>query len=290
MKRNYTIVTDSSCDLPADLAEKMGIRVVPLAVTLDGKMYLNYLDGRSIAFEDFYSQLAEGKEVSTSAVNLAQFRTVIEAELLSGHDVLYMGFSSGLSATFSSGAAVARELQEEYPESRVETVDTLCASLGQGMLVYQAALEKAAGQSLDEVKAFVEQRRLHICHWFTVSDLQQLRRGGRVSGATARFATVLNIKPVMHVDNEGKLINMGKARGRAASIKALVDKMEELAIEPEKQLVFISHGNCYDEAQHLAELVHERFGCKSLINFVGPVIGAHSGQGTMALFFVGKER
>lgn len=288
--RYYTIVTDSSCDLPASLAEKLGIRVVPLSVFVEGKQYYNYLDGRDIAFEDFYQQMGQGKLVTTSAVNVELFKTIMESELLTGHDVLYIGFSSGLSGTYNAGRMAAAELQEEYPNSTILTVDSLCASLGQGMLVYQAALQKAGGKSIEEVRDFCEETKLKVCHWFTVDDLHQLKRGGRISGATALIGTMLNIKPVLHVDNEGKLINMAKARGRNGAIQALVDQMEKAAIEPEKQTIFISHGNCYDEAKRLAELVHERFGCKSVINFVGPTIAAHSGQGTLALFFIGTER
>ncbi|MDY4954113.1 MAG: DegV family protein [Candidatus Onthomonas sp.] len=288
--RYYTIVTDSSCDLPASLAEKLGIRVVPLSVFVEGKQYYNYLDGRDISFEDFYQQMGEGKMVTTSAVNVEMFKTIMESELLTGHDVLYIGFSSGLSGTYNAGRMAAAELQEEYPNSTILTVDSLCASLGQGMLVYQAALQKAGGKSIEEVRDFCEETKLKVCHWFTVDDLHQLKRGGRISGATALIGTMLNIKPVLHVDNEGKLINMTKARGRNGAIQALVDQMEKAAIEPEKQTIFISQGNCYDEAKRLAELVHERFGCKSVINFVGPTIAAHSGQGTLALFFIGTER
>lgn len=288
--RYYTIVTDSSCDLPASLAEKLGIRVVPLSVFVEGKQYYNYLDGRDISFEDFYQQMGEGKMVTTSAVNVEMFKTIMESELLTGHDVLYIGFSSGLSGTYNAGRMAAAELQEEYPNSTILTVDSLCASLGQGMLVYQAALQKAGGKSIEEVRDFCEETKLKVCHWFTVDDLHQLKRGGRISGATALIGTMLNIKPVLHVDNEGELINMTKARGRNGAIQALVDQMEKAAIEPEKQTIFISHGNCYDEAKRLAELVHERFGCKSVINFVGPTIAAHSGQGTLALFFIGTER
>ena len=288
--RNYTIVTDSSCDLPAPLLEKMGIRVVPLAVNLDGKTYFNYPDGRAIGFEEYYAQLRSGKQATTSAVNMSLFRTVMEAELIAGHDVLYLGFSSGLSGTFNAGAMAARELQEEYPEFELIAVDTLCACMGQGLLVYLAALEKAGGKSMHEVRDFVEAQKLHICHWYTVDDLQHLKRGGRIGGTTARLGTMLNIKPVMNMDNEGKLAAVSKARGRAAALRALVDKMGEQAIEPEKQTVFIAHADCYDDAHKVAEMIHERFGSKSLINYIGPVIGAHAGPGTVALFFVGKER
>ena len=288
--RYYTIVTDSSCDLPAPLLEKMGIRVVPLAVNLDGKTYFNYPDGRAIGFEEYYAQLRSGKQATTSAVNMSLFRTVMEAELIAGHDVLYLGFSSGLSGTFNAGAMAARELQEEYPEFELIAVDTLCACMGQGLLVYLAALEKAGGKSMHEVRDFVEAQKLHICHWYTVDDLQHLKRGGRIGGTTARLGTMLNIKPVMNMDNEGKLAAVSKARGRAAALRVLVDKMGEQAIEPEKQTVFIAHADCYDDAHKVAEMVHERFGSKSLINYIGPVIGAHAGPGTVALFFVGKER
>ena len=288
--RYYTIVTDSSCDLPAPLLEKMGIRVVPLAVNLDGKTYFNYPDGRAIGFEEYYAQLRSGKQATTSAVNMSLFRTVMEAELIAGHDVLYLGFSSGLSGTFNAGAMAARELQEEYPEVELIAVDTLCACMGQGLLVYLAALEKAGGKSMHEVRDFVEAQKLHICHWYTVDDLQHLKRGGRIGGTTARLGTMLNIKPVMNMDNEGKLAAVSKARGRAAALRALVEKMGEQAIEPEKQTVFIAHADCYDDAHKVAEMVHERFGSKSLINYIGPVIGAHAGPGTVALFFVGKER
>ena len=288
--RYYTIVTDSSCDLPAPLLEKMGIRVVPLAVNLDGKTYFNYPDGRAIGFEEYYAQLRSGKQATTSAVNMSLFRTVMEAELIAGHDVLYLGFSSGLSGTFNAGAMAARELQEEYPEIELIAVDTLCACMGQGLLVYLAALEKAGGKSMHEVRDFVEAQKLHICHWYTVDDLQHLKRGGRIGGTTARLGTMLNIKPVMNMDNEGKLAAVSKARGRAAALRALVDKMGEQAIEPEKQTVFIAHADCYDDAHKVAEMIHERFGSKSLINYIGPVIGAHAGPGTVALFFVGKER
>lgn len=288
--RYYTIVTDSSCDLPAPLLEKMGIRVVPLAVNLDGKTYFNYPDGRAIGFEEYYAQLRSGKQATTSAVNMSLFRTVMEAELIAGHDVLYLGFSSGLSGTFNAGAMAARELQEEYPEFELIAVDTLCACMGQGLLVYLAALEKAGGKSMHEVRDFVEAQKLHICHWYTVDDLQHLKRGGRIGGTTARLGTMLNIKPVMNMDNEGKLAAVSKARGRAAALRALVEKMGEQAIEPEKQTVFIAHADCYDDAHKVAEMIHERFGSKSLINYIGPVIGAHAGPGTVALFFVGKER
>ena len=290
MAENFTIITDSSCDLPARIAEQLHIRVIPLTVTIDGKQYRNYLDERDIAFDDFYTRLPEIKSVSTSAVNIDEFTTVMESEILTGRDVLYLGFSSGLSATYSASVQAAKDLSEKYPAHKIYTVDTLAASMGQGLLVYLAVLEKNKGKSIEQVRDYVESIKLSLAHWFTVDDLQQLKRGGRISAATALLGSMLNIKPVLHVDNEGHLISMQKARGRTASIKALFEKMEQSAIRPEEQVVFISHGNCYDDAKKLADMVTAKWGCRCVINYVGPVIGAHSGQGTLALFFLAAQR
>ena len=286
----FTIVTDSSCDLSASLAEQMHIRVIPLSVFVDGKQHYNFLDGSDISFEDFYAQLNDGAMVTTSAINVGQVKTVFESELMCGHDVLYLGFSSALSGTYNAAVNAAAELEGAYPGKRILTVDTLCASLGQGLLVYLAVQKRREGKSIDEVRDYIESIKLNLCHWFTVDSLLQLKRGGRVSGAKYIVGSMLNIKPVMHVDNDGKLVNVSKARGRNASINALFEKLCETAIEPENQTVFISHGNCRDDAEKLAEMIKNKFGCRVVINFVGPVIGAHSGQGTLALFFIGSER
>lgn len=286
----YTIITDSSCDLPAYLADSMHIRVVPLSIFADGKQYYNFLDGSAIGFEEFYRRLAGGELITTSAMNVAQIKTVMEAELMCGHDVLYLGFSSGLSGTYNAGVQAAKELEGVYPGRRILTVDTLCASLGQGLLVYLCVQQRREGKTLDEVYEYAESTKLRICHWFTVDDLFHLKRGGRVSGVTAVIGSMLNIKPVMHVSDEGKLVNMAKARGRNASIHALFDRLCDTAIEPEHQTYFISHGNCRDDAEKLASMIKDKFGARVIINFVGPVIGAHSGQGTLALFFIGNER
>ena len=290
MAENFTIITDSSCDLPAKIAEQLHIRVIPLTVTVDGVQYHNFLDERELPFEQFYTNLPQMKSVTTSAVNIAEFTTVMESEIMTGRDVLYLGFSSGLSATYSAAVQAAKELSEKYPTHKIYTVDTLAASMGQGLLVYLAVMEKNKGKSIEEVRDFVENTKLSLAHWFTVADLGQLKRGGRISAATALLGTMLNIKPVLHVDDAGKLISMQKARGRAASIRAMVEKMEESAIDPAEQVIFISHGNCYDDAKKLADMVTAKWGCRCVINYVGPVIGAHSGQGTLALFFLGKQR
>ena len=287
----YVIMTDSSCDLPAKLAEEMELTVLPLYVDVDGQKYTNYLDEREISFAEIYAKLRTKCPAKTSAVNVNDFMEPMENLLKAGKDVLYIGFSSGLSGTYSAGAMAARELSEKYPERKILTCDSLCASLGQGLLIYLAWQEKRKGKTIEEVRDFVEDHKLHLCHWFTIDDLMFLKRGGRVSGATAIVGSMLSIKPVMHVDNEGHLIKVSTARGRKASIKALADRAEELGMDLQSQTIFISHGDCVEDANYLADIMRSRFNVKDVvINHVGPVIGAHSGPGTIALFFLGKER
>jgi DegV family protein with EDD domain len=283
----FVIFTDSSCDLPSAVAEKMNVAVLPLEVNMEGNIKLN----DEIDIKEFYAYLRDKHGAKTSAVNMERFIEAFEPTLASGKDLLYIGFSSGLSATYMAGKNAAEELQEKYPERKVIAVDSLCASLGQGLLVKLAVDKKNTGASIDEVVAYLEEEKWHLAHWFTVEDLFFLKRGGRVSAATAVMGTVLQIKPVMHVDNEGKLINVEKARGRQASIKALFDKMKNSAIKPATQTVYISHGDCYDDAKKLADMIEAEWGITDiLISEVGPVIGAHSGPGTLALFFLGSKR
>ena len=287
----YIIMTDSSCDLPAKLAEEMELTVLPLYVDVDGQKFTNYLDEREIAFSDIYAKLRTKCPAKTSAVNVNDFMEPMERLLKAGKDVLYIGFSSGLSGTYNAGAMAARELSEWYKDRKIYTVDSLCASLGQGLLVYLAWQQKQQGKTIEEVRDYVEQTRLHLCHWFTIDDLMFLKRGGRISGATAVVGSMLSIKPVMHVDNEGHLIKVDTARGRKASIKALADEAEKTGIDLKNQTIFISHGDCLEDANYLADIMRARFNVKKVvINYVGPVIGAHSGPGTIALFFLGTER
>lgn len=265
--------------------------VLPLSVDIEGDIYRNLLDGSEIGFQEIYAKLRAGVDVKTSAVNIGAFEEAMEPLLEAGKDILYLGFSSGLSAAYASGAAAAEEMRKRFPERTILTVDTLCASLGQGLLVYHTAMRKQAGATIEEARDYAEATKLHLCHWFTVDDLNFLKRGGRCSAGAAFFGTALSIKPVMHVDNVGHLIPVDKVRGRKRSLIAMADKMEELAIDPAEQTVFISHGDCLEEAQWLAALIKERLHVKDvLINYVGPVIGAHSGPGTMALFFIGDHR
>ena len=287
----YVILTDSSADLSAELVAELGVEVLPLSFTMEDKTYYNWPDNRDIDPGDFYARLRGGAMATTSAVNVADYTETIEPMLKAGKDVLVLAFSSGLSATCHSAQIAAEELMEQYPDRKVYVVDTLCASLGQGLLVWYAAQQKKQGKSIEEVRDWTEAHKLNLCHWFTVDDLHFLKRGGRISAATAVLGTMLSIKPVMHVDNEGHLIKVGTARGRNASLKALVDHMAETAQNPGEQVVFISHGDCLADAQKVADDVKARFGVKAVvINYVGPVIGAHSGPGTVALFFLGSVR
>ena len=288
---DYVLLTDSSADLTDALVKELGVEVLPLSFTMRNKTYRNWPDNREIDPKDFYRQLREGEMATTSAVNVSDFTETIEPHLKEGRDVLVVAFSSGLSATCHSAQIAAQELSEQYPERKVYVVDSLCASLGQGLLVWYAARMKNEGRGIGEVRDWLEENKLHLCHWFTVDDLHFLKRGGRISAATAVVGSMLQIKPVLHVDNEGHLINIGKARGRQASLKALVDRMEETALDSGSLTVFISHGDCLEDAQAVADMVKKRFGVEDVyINYVGPVIGAHSGPGTVALFYAGTER
>ena len=287
----FVILTDSCADLTAELVEQLDVQVLPLSYDMEGKIVYNYPDNREMDPHEFYDLLRAGKTATTSAVNVAQFTEAIEPCLQEGKDVLVLAFSSGLSTTYNSAVIAADDLKEKYPQGKVYVVDTLCASMGQGMLVYLAAKEREKGKSIEQVRDWAEENKMSIAHQVTVNDLHTLKRGGRISATTAVVGTMLAIKPMIHVDNEGHLINIGKCRGRAASLKALVDTMEKTVIDPANQTIFISHGDCWEDAQTVADMIKERFGVKEVImNYVGPVIGAHTGPGVVALFYIAKER
>lgn len=284
----YRIVTDTCCDFPKDMYQQLDLAVVPLCVTFKGEAVTQYSEQW---LQDMFHGLRAGETATTSAVNPKTWEDVIEPVLREGKDALVLVFSSGLSTTYQSAVIAAGELQERYPERTVRVVDTLCASLGQGLLVHYACMKRDSGMTLEELAAWCEEYKYKLCHWFTVDDLMYLKRGGRVSATSALVGTMLQIKPVLHVDDEGHLINVGKVRGRKASIEALAKKMGELQLPGENETVFICHGDCLEDAQHLGELVKERYGVKNVfIYYVGAVIGSHSGPGTLALFFLGKNR
>ena len=286
---DYVIFTDSSCDIAPELLEQWEVPFVSLTVKFDEdrESFGNF----DLPFPQFYQRMRSGSVARTAAANMETFHTAFEPYVKQGRDILYIGFSSGLSSTVNSGAMAAKALMEEYPDRKVLVVDTFAASAGFGLLVYLTVQEKRKGASLEQAAKFVEDTRFHLCHWFTVDDLVYLKRGGRVSAAAAFVGGLLNIKPVLHMDDPGHLIPMFKVRGRRASIKALADKYGELAVNPGHDTVFISHGDCLEDAKLLEKMLADRFGAKvELITYVGPVIGSHSGPGTLALFFVGRER
>jgi len=288
---NYEIVTDSSANLTDELIKEYGIHIISLFFIIDGKEYSSYKKDEKTDISQFYEMMRNGKTMSTSTINMSACEETFESVLSIGKDVLYLGFSSALSGTYNTASIMAEKLKEKYPERKIYSVDTLAASMGEGLLVYYAAKQKKEGKSIDEVKDWVLQNRLNLCHWFTVDDLFFLKRGGRISSTTAIVGTALGIKPILHVDNEGKLINVGKVRGRKNSLHELVNEMEKTCISTERQMVFISHGDCLDDAKYVEELIKEKFDVQDVvINYVDPVIGAHSGPGTVALFFLGTYR
>lgn len=285
---SYQIITDSCCDFPTELYARLNLTVVPLSVEFRGEVFDDKNDD---SLKTIYDGLRAGEAAHTAAVNPAAWAQVIEPCLRQGQDALVIAFSSGLSTTYQSAVIAAEDLREQYPERTIHVVDSLSASMGQGLLTWYACQKRDQGQSLEEVYTWLEENKLHLCHWFTVDDLMYLKRGGRINAATAVVGTMLQIKPVLHMDDEGHLINMAKARGRKASLEALARKAAELGAGYDNSTIFISHGDCIEDANYLAGIMKERCGAKDVvISYVGSVIGSHSGPGTVALFFLGSHR
>lgn len=288
---NFEIITDTCANLPESIIEENNVHVLSLSFFVDGKEYFSYEKGKETDLAEFYRMMRDKKEITTSLVNVERMINCFEPMLQQGKDILYLCFSSGLSGTYQAATIAAEEMREKYPVRKVYVLDTLAAALGQGLLVYFAIEQRKAGKSIEEVYQWQMSNRLRLCHWFTVDDLFFLKRGGRISAATAVVGTALNIKPVLHVDNEGHLINMEKARGRKKSLDMLVKHFEETAIEPGKTPVYISHGDCLEDAEYVAEKLKEKCGVSQvLIRILDPVIGAHAGPGTVAVFFLGEHR
>lgn len=285
---SYKIITDSCCDFTKEKYAELGLAVAPLTVNFRGE---SYPDRNDESLKDLYAGLRAGEVSTTAAVNPEQWTEAMEPVLKADEDVLVLAFSSGLSTSYQSAEIAAGDLREQYPDRTILVVDSLCASLGQGLLAYYACKKRDEGLSLQELYQWLLDNRLHLCHWFTVDDLMYLKRGGRISAATAIMGTMLSIKPVLHVDDEGHLVNVGKARGRRASIQAMAKKVGELAAGYENPVMFISHGDCLQDAEYLRSLLESQYGVKEVyINYVGAVIGSHSGPGTLALFFMGEHR
>ena len=284
----YKIITDSGCDLPQQMLSELDVQTVPLIVNFRGEDREDSVDA---GIKELYDGLRAGEVATTSAVNPDRWMEKMEGVLAQGMDVLTITFSSGLSTTYQSAVIAANELKEKYPDRKILVVDSLSAALGQGLLVWYACKMKDAGMGVEELAAWVEENKLNLCHWVAVDDLMYLKRGGRVSATTAVVGTMLQIKPIIHVDNEGKLISVGKARGRKASIQALAQKAAELGEGYDNSTMFICHGDCIEDAQYLAGLVKEKCGVEDVfIGYIGAVIGSHAGPGTLALFFMGKHR
>lgn len=288
---DYKIVTESTADLTPELIERFGITVIPMSFNIGGKEYLNYPDGRELSQKNFYNLIREGKMSTTSAVNITQFEECFIPILESGSDILYIAFSSGLSSTYNTAVIVAEQLKEKFPQRKILIADSLTASMGEGLLVCRAAQLRQEGMEINQLCNWVKKECLHLCGWFTVDDLMHLYRGGRLSAMSARIGTVMSIKPVLHVDDEGHLVAMMKVRGRKQAIEALLEKAKELSVDIENNMVFISHADCIEAAQGLAEAIKAQLNpAEIVIGDIGPVIGSHTGPGAVALFFFGSKR
>ena len=284
---SFKIITDSCCDLPAEIVTALDLSVAPLSVEMDGRAYS---EGEMTPVE-LYDHLRNGKLPKTSAVNPDGWTAVIRPALEAGRDVLVLAFSSGLSATYQSAVIAAEELRDEFPDRKLIVIDTLCAAPGQGLLVYTAAQLRDSGKSIDETAAWVEEHKLKVCHWVTVEDLMHLKRGGRVSAATAVVGTMLSIKPIIRVDDNGKLESFAKARGRKAAMNQILDRMAETLDLSLSDTVFIGHGDCLADAELLAQQIKTRFGVKNvIITYIGAVIGSHTGPGVLVVFHYGTHR
>ena len=290
MPASYVIFTESTGDLTPALIEAADLRVLPMAFTLDGKDYRNYPDGREMPAHDYYEKLRGGSLCTTSQVTMLEFQQAFTPVLEAGQDILYLAFSSGLSGTYQSGCIAAEELKEKFPGRRIVCVDSLQASMGEGLFCYLVGKKRCQGADLDTAADYARQIAPQVCAWFTVDDLMFLKRGGRVSGAAAVAGTLLGIKPVLHVDEEGHLIPKEKVRGRRASLDALVKHFEATALDKTGGTVFISHGDCADDARYVIDKLRALGVSDIEMGEIGPVIGAHSGPGTVALFWLGSAR
>lgn len=292
MENGFVLITDSCCDLPSEITEKFGISVASLSVNagFSEADTVNQNEG-DIDVSSFYSDLRVGKLAFTSAVQKEDFVKIMHQYLISGKDILYIGLSSTLSLTYSNACLTADELMKQFPERKIICIDSKSASMGEGLLVYSAALQMSDGKSLENVSQYITQLIPNLCHWFTVDNISLLKHGGRINANVAAGSSVLHMKLLLHMDKEGYLVNVEKIRGRKAVIKALFEKLKQTAVNIKTQTVMISHGDCKKDALWLAEMIEKECNPADIvINTVNPVIGAHSGPGTLALFFIGTER
>jgi DegV family protein with EDD domain len=284
------LITDSGCDLPYNFTRDNNLVVVPLKLILRGETIEDNL-GENLKYSDFYNAIREGEMPKTAQANIYEFEQVFEKYIKDADKVIYIAFSSALSGTYNSACIARENLLEKYPEADISIVDSKSASMGLGLLVYYANEMLKSGKNKEEIVNWLEDNKLKVNHWFTVEDLNHLFRGGRVSKTTAMVGSLLSIKPVMNVDNEGRLTPIEKARGRKKSLTSLINKVVEGIVNPDEQIIFISHGDCIEDAEYIKEKLLEKINVKDvIINYVGPVIGSHSGPGTLAIFYIGKER
>lgn len=287
---NVRIMTDSCTDLPIEFIKENNIEVVSFIVNIKGQDVLDDL-GETLKVEDFYKTLREGELTSTACGNTYDYIEKFRKHVENNESVIYICFSSALSGALNSANIAKETILEDYKDADITIIDSKSASLGLGLIVYYASSLIKEGYSKEEVIAWIEENKMKVNHWFTVDDLNHLKRGGRVSHTAATVGTVLQIKPIMNVNNEGQLIPLSKVKGRKKSIKCLAEKVKERIIDSENQVIFISHGDCLEEAEHLRDLVLKDNKVKDVIvNPIGPVIGSHSGPGTLAIFFIGSER
>lgn len=287
---SFVLVTDSSANLPEYLIKKFDIKIISLSFFVDNEEYLSYKEDETTDISKFYKMMRSGKVIKTSLINEDTFIKNFEKYLKEGHDILYIGMTSGISGTYNASVLASDSLKEMYPDRRIVTIDSLSVSLGLGLLVYYAALLKEKGKSIDEIKEWIEDNKLKMRHQFTVEDLMFLKRGGRIPATVAIIGSVLNIKPLLKVDKTGILVNIGKARGRKNSLDKIFETLE-CAEDIENQYIGITHGDCIDDVNYLVNKIKEKYKPKDIIiNYVDPVIGAHSGPGTMALFFLAKDK
>lgn len=288
---SYKIFTDSTANLPNHIIDRFKLNVIPVPAIINGEIIFSYEKDGENDLSLFYEKLRKKESISTSCVNKESFLENFEPTLKEGKDILYVAFSSNLSLTCANGKDAAEELAVKYPDRKVIVVDSLGASMGEGLMVYYACTLKEEGRTIEEVRDWLEQNKLHLAHWFTVEDLYWLFKGGRVKSTSYMLASILNIKPVMHCDDEGRLTAVGKVLGRKKSIIAMVDKMVQTVRNPEEQVVFIGHGDCAADAEFMKNKIAEKMRVKDfVIHYLDPAIGAHSGPGTLALFFLGSKR
>lgn len=287
-KRKYVLLSDSTCDLPPEEVSRMGVKLLRLSFEIDGQ---THIDG-DMDYHDFYEKMKNGAATKTSQLSPAQEEEAFEEYIKKGFDVLYLSFSSGLSGTYNSACIARENLLEKYPKAKIVVVDSLSASTGEGLLLYLASEKKREGLNIDQLASWIEANKLHIVHLFTVDDLVYLQRGGRISKAAAVAGAILGIKPILHVDDEGRLVKIGTVRGRKQSLKKIIDIMSERIAGYDNPVIGISHGDCWGDADYIADLAKKKLGqdIKVITAYTGTVIGAHSGPGTLAFFFMGDKR